>query len=497
MDSRLNAAESTRGDALSLPLAPEPIRGYAPPSGVLEGPSSRYEAIHLGNIRRHAVWERLDDEARRAVEVVGAVLPFKTNGYVVDHLIDWSRIPDDPIFQLTFPQRGMLESEQFGAVERALASGDRDRLGAVVGAVRASLNPHPAGQMTLNVPLVDGRPFHGAQHKYRETLLFFPAAGQTCHAYCTFCFRWPQFVGTDAERFRAKDHDLLVRYLADHPEITDLLFTGGDPMVMKTSVLERYLDPILEDPRLAHVQTIRIGTKSLAYWPQRFTTDDDADALMRLFERVIATGRTLSIQAHVSHPVEFMPAIAEQAIRRVRATGAMIRLQGPCIRHVNDDARVWRELWTTGVRLGCVPYYMFVERDTGAKRYFEIPLARCHEIYRDAYSSVSGLARTVRGPSMSATPGKVHILGTSEVDGKPVFVLQYLQCRRPELVRRPFFARFDAKATWFDELEPASDADRMFFPQHWSSLERERAGVPSAIEIGGVMVPLRIGGDEV
>ena len=89
MDSRLNAAESTRGDALSLPLAPEPTRGYAPPSGVLEDPSSRYEAIHLGNIRRHAVWERLDDEARRAVEVVGEVLPFKTNAYVVDNLIDW------------------------------------------------------------------------------------------------------------------------------------------------------------------------------------------------------------------------------------------------------------------------------------------------------------------------------------------------------------------------------------------------------------------------
>lgn len=351
--------------------------------------------------------------------------------------------------------------------------------------------------MTLNVPLVDGVPFHGAQHKYAETLLFFPAAGQTCHAYCTFCFRWPQFVGTDAQRFRAKDHELLAQYLRSHPEVTDLLLTGGDPMVMRTSVLERYLDPILEDPELAHVQTIRIGTKALAYWPQRFTSDDDSDALMRLFDRIVASGRTLSIQAHASHPIEFAPAIAREAIRRIRATGALIRLQSPCIRHVNDDPGIWRELWTTGVRLGCIPYYFFVERDTGAKRYFELPLVRCHEIFRDAYSKVSGLARTVRGPSMSATPGKVHILGRNTVDGADVFTLQYLQCRRPELVRRPFFAKFDEKATWFDQLAPASESDAPFFPRNWPSQHlRQVFGAPESIEDGGVRVPLRIVVDE-
>ena len=438
----------------------------------------RYEAIVPANVARHPLWLRLGPEARRAIEVVSQVLPFKANSYVVDHLIDWNRVPEDPIFQLTFPQPGMLDPEAFEAVDRALRAGDPVAMRTVVDAIRAELNPHPAGQATLNVPQIAGQPLPGAQHKYPETLLFFPAAGQTCHAYCTFCFRWPQFVGPEESRFRAKDHEQLVEYLAAHPEITDLLLTGGDPMVMRTAVISRYLQPVLEDPRLGHVQTIRIGTKAIAYWPQRFVSDPDADELMRLFERVVATGRTLAVQAHVSHPVEFSTDVAQEAIRRIRSTGAMIRLQGPCIRHVNDDADTWRELWTTGVRLGCVPYYMFVERDTGAKRYFELPLARCFSIYRDAYSRVSGLARTVRGPSMSATPGKVHVLGTSEVDGQEVFVLQYLQCRRPELVRRPFFARFDAQATWFDQLRPAREADRPFFPSDWPT--------------GGVQVPLRI-----
>ena len=459
--------------------------------------SERYEAITAANIARHPVWSRLSREMREAVEVVAEVLPFKTNSYVCEHLIDWSRVPDDPMFQLTFPQRGMLGDEEFDAVRDARASGDRARLRATVAEIRESLNPHPAGQMTLNVPMVDGEPFHGAQHKYAETMLFFPAAGQTCHAYCTFCFRWPQFVGADEQRFKARDHEMLSRYLAAHPGITDLLVTGGDPMVMKTAVLARYLEPILVDPALAHVETIRIGTKSLAYWPQRFTSDADADDLLRLLERIVASGRSVSVQAHASHQVELSTPVARDAIARIRSTGAMIRMQSPCIRGVNDDAAVWRGLWTTGVRLGCVPYYMFVERDTGAKRYFELPLARCHEIFQAAYSTVSGLARTVRGPSMSATPGKVHILGRSEVAGREVFVLEYLQCRRSELVRRPFFAKFSPTATWFDELEPASPADEPYFPAFWpeGSMGPADAGSRGRDPDAGALVALGLAED--
>ncbi|NIP15323.1 MAG: lysine 2,3-aminomutase, partial [Pseudomonadales bacterium] len=69
------------------------------------------------------------------------------------------------------------------------------------------------------------------QHKYRETVLFFPAAGQTCHAYCTYCFRWAQFVGIDELKFASRQADSLVAYLERHPEVTSVLITGGDPLV--------------------------------------------------------------------------------------------------------------------------------------------------------------------------------------------------------------------------------------------------------------------------
>src|SRR5690606_33034370 len=90
----------------------------------------------------------------------------------------------------------------------------------------------------------------------------------------------------------------LARYVRAHPEITSVLFTGGDPMVMKTRVFRRYVEPLLA---INHVQSIRVGTKSLAYWPQRFVTDDDADDLLRLFEEVIAAGKHVALMAHYSH----------------------------------------------------------------------------------------------------------------------------------------------------------------------------------------------------
>src|SRR5262249_58922514 len=133
------------------------------------------------------------------------------------------------------------------------------------------------------------------------------------------------------------------------------------------------------------------------------------------------------------------PPVTAEAVRRVRETGAVIRTQAPLIRSVNDDAATWRTMWRSQVRAGMVPYYMFVERDTGPQDYFAVPLARAHEIFRNAYASVSGLCRTVRGPSMSATPGKGGVDGVVEVGGQRGVALHLIQDRAPRVVGRPFF----------------------------------------------------------
>ena len=244
--------------------------------------------------------------------------------------------------------------------------------------LRAELNPHPAGQMDLNVPSLNNETLKGIQHKYKETVLFFPSQGQVCHSYCTFCFRWAQFVGDKNLRFASHELDQLHTYLKLHTDVSDILFTG-------------------------------IGTKALTFWPYRFVTDEDADELLRLLEQLVKSGKHVAIMAHYNHWRELEPPIAHEAIRRIRNTGAEIRTQGPLLAHINDDHKVWARLWREQVKLGIIPYYMFVERDTGACNYFEVPLAQAWEVSHQAIQKVSGLGRTARGPSMSAAPDKVEI----------------------------------------------------------------------------------------
>ncbi len=397
-------------------------------------------------VAKHLTPQEVED-----IRIVAQVFPFKVNNYVIEKLIDWEHYKDDPIFRLTFPHKDMLEPKDFERVKTAIE--DEKRLKKVVEEIRLKLNPHPAGQLS-NVPEINGKKLEGSQHKYKETILFFPKQGQTCHAYCTFCFRWPQFVGMDELKFASKEVELLIDYVKAHPEITDVLFTGGDPLIMSTRLLRAYIEPLIE-AKISHLKNIRIGTKTLGFWPYRFTTDKDADDLLSLFRQIKQAGYHLAFMAHFNHYKELQTKEVKEAVERIKSTGAIIRTQSPILRHINDSAEVWATMWKEQVALDMIPYYMFLARDTGAQHYFGVPLARAWEIYRDAISGVSGLARTARGPSMSATPGKVAVVGVSEINGEKVFVLNMLQAKNPELVDRPFFAKYNPDALWLDDLEPA------------------------------------------
>jgi KamA family protein len=417
-----------------------------------------FTAKHLDELTARA---GLTAEQRLGTRAVATVLPFRTNSYVLDELIDWSAAPDDPIYRLVFPQQDMLPAEDVAQLSDLLRrDAPKADIEALAHKVRMKLNPHPAGQLQLNIPSFREEPMPGVQHKYRETVLFFPKQGQTCHAYCTYCFRWAQFVGEPDLKMAADDIERLKKYLAGRPEVTSILFTGGDPMIMGEPVLRRYIEPLLE---VEQIESIRIGTKALAYWPQRWVTDPDADDTLRLFERVGEAGKTLAFMAHFTHPRELEPAMVGEAVRRIRDTGAIIRTQAPLIRTINDSPQVWETMWRQQLRMGMVPYYMFVERDTGPQDYFAVKLAHAHEVFREAYKNVSGLCRTVRGPSMSATPGKVCVDGVAEVAGEKVFVLHFIQCRDPEFVNKPFFAKYDPEAVWLTDLKPAFGAERFPF----------------------------------
>jgi len=291
-------------------------------------------------------------------------------------------------------------------------------------------------------------------------MLFFPSQGQTCHAYCTFCFRWPQFTGQSELKFAMKQPALVSAYLKENPSLTDILITGGDPMTMKASILEKYLDTIMAAD-LPNLKNIRIGSKSLSFWPYRFISDPDAGQILDLFRKVSDRGLNLAFMAHINHQKELETDAVKEAVSLIRNTGAQIRTQSPLLNHINNDPKVWANMWKTQVSMGMIPYYM---------SYFGVSLDESVHIFHEAYKSVSGICRTVRGPSMSAGPGKVRIVGITEAQGEKVFVLEFLQGRNPDWVGRPFFAKYDKQALWLDDLVPAFGEKEFFYEKEYNKL---------------------------
>jgi L-lysine 2,3-aminomutase len=273
-------------------------------------------------------------------------------------------------------------------------------------------------------------------------------------------------------KFAMREGEQLVQYVSEHPEISDVLFTGGDPMIMNAKMFSKYIDTLI-DAKLPNLQTIRIGTKALSYWPYKFLTDSDSQEMLGIFRKITDNGLHLAIMAHFNHLNELSTDAVKSAIKEVRKTGAEIRTQSPLLAHINDDAEMWAKMWTKQVQLGCIPYYMFVVRDTGAQHYFGIPLVKAYEIFSKAYSSVSGLARTVRGPSMSATPGKVQVVGITNINEQKVILLRFLQGRNPNWVHEPFFAKYDENAIWLDDLKPAF-SEKFFFEDELNKIKTSK-----------------------
>lgn len=436
---------------------------------------AKYRAYTSKNYHDIKQLKRLSRFTLLRMEAVAKVLPFRTNNYITDHLIDWENIPDDPIFQMTFPQPEMLNETDLQRIIK-LMNENSDKLETEVRRIQMEMNPQPAGQLELNIPVKDGIKLNGIQHKYKETILFFPDQGQTCHAYCTYCFRWAQFIGIDELKMASRESQMLLNYLEEHPEVTDLLITGGDPMFMKTKLFRRYFEDIIR-VKPGNLKNIRIGTKALSYWPYRFTEDNDAEDLISFFREMVDAGFHLTVMAHFTHPVEMSTPQLQDAVDRILGTGAAIRCQSPILKNVNDSADLWVEMWRKQVTMGMIPYYMFVARDTGPKGYFNLPLEEIYETFSNAYSRVSGLARTARGPSMSTKLGKILIDGIITRNSRKYFVLKYIQSRTPELVNQVFLAKYNQDAVWINDLEPATKSDEFYFAYDERHMQLDN-GVP-------------------
>lgn len=407
----------------------------------------KFKSYTLGQLEKIPQLSGLSEEQMEEIKIVSSIYPFKTNNYVLEKLIDWNNIPDDPIFRLNFPHKEMLVTEDFEQLKQIRATGTEEQIKEVIYNIRMKLNPHPAGQVDLNSAYINDDKLEGIQHKYKDILLFFPSQSQTCHAYCTFCFRWPQFINDLDFKIQSKEIGPLLEYLNENPQISEILFTGGDPMIMNSRVLDSYIEPLL---KVDSIKTIRIGTKALSYWPYKFTTDEDAQGMLDVLAKVTKAGKHLGFMAHFNHPVELEPPVVKEAIDNLIKIGATIRTQSPLLRFINNSPETWTKMWEKQVQLNCIPYYMFLPRDTGAQHYFAETLERAHEIYTEAIRNCTGLASTAKGPVMSMTNGKVEILGVKE----DIYTLRYVKHRDDSKTFKVFTAQsISPKPMWIGDLE--------------------------------------------
>lgn len=277
----------------------------------------------------------------------------------------------------------------------------------------------------------------GLQHKYSDTALVLTAA--TCAAYCRYCFRKRLFMRHNEET--ARDLKPAFEYVAQHPEITDVLLTGGDPLVLST---DRLAPIVRRFAGIPHVRTIRIGSKTPAFNPYRLLDDEE---LQDLIVQVTAGGTALYLMAHFDHPRELTD-LACNGILAMRQAGANVVNQCPIVRGVNDDAQVLADLFEAATELGMPQYYLFQGRPTAGNEPYQVPLVRSWQLFDAARRRCSGLSRCVRFV-MSHANGKIEVLG---VDDQHIY-LRYHRARNEADESRIMVARRDDQACWFDELE--------------------------------------------
>lgn len=327
---------------------------------------------------------------------------FRANDYYLN-LIDWSD-PDDPIRRLIIPNTSELEST-------------------------GQLDPCCEGDYT---------PAPGLQHKYRHTALLLTT--QQCGGFCRYCFRKRLFMDGNGEV--APDPTEAIEYIRSHPEITNVLLTGGDPLLLPTEQLGALLQQLDAIP---HVRIIRIGSKMPAFNPYRILDDPELQALLRHFSR---PSRRIYLMTHFDHPRELTKP-ARQAIGRTLRAGVVCANQCPILAGVNDNIETQTKLFRDTAAAGCPQYYSFIVRPTAGNRPFQTPIVKAWQIFNAAQANVSGLAKRAR-LVMSHATGKIHILAVDEQ-----FIYMRYHRAGPKARTRPMMIyRRDDDALWLDDLQP-------------------------------------------
>lgn len=364
----------------------------------------------------------IPEQQREQLKSITDKFVFRVNEYYLK-LIDWND-PDDPIRKLVIPNEGeLLEYGRWDA-------SDEDTNYVV----------------------------KGCQHKYSSTALLI--VSEVCGAYCRYCFRKRLFRNDVKEA--TSDIEPGLQYIAEHPEISNVLLTGGDSLILATSKLRAILHRLRE---IEHVQIIRLGSKIPVFNPMRIYEDE---LLLEAIREFSNANKRIYVMAHINHPREITPE-AVRGFQALHDAGAIVVNQTPILKGINDDAQVLGELLDRLSWAGVTPYYFFINRPVAGNVDFVLPLAEVYDLVEKAKARTSGLGKRVR-LSMSHTSGKIEILAIE--NGKAY--LKYHQSRDGHYGR---FMILDCPddAAWFDDL-PGSE-------QYWSKPNKKTDAVVSVNEM--------------
>lgn len=309
---------------------------------------------------------QLSEDERAGLEKVNEQFIFRSNEYY-QSLIDWND-PNDPIRRIVMPD--VQELDDWGQLDAS----NEEKYTKV----------------------------KGLEHKYTSTVLLL--VNEVCAAYCRFCFRKRLFMDENEEV--TKDISEGLEYIREHKEVTNVLLTGGDPMIMSTSKLQPIIESIRE---IDHVKIIRIGTKIPAFNPFRIINDPSLHEMIRLHS---TDEKKIYVMAHFNHPKELTP-VAVKGLNMLMQSGAIVINQTPMIKGVNDDPEVLAELFNRLSFIGIPPYYVFLCRPTLGNEPFVIPVEEGYQIFEKARNLCSGLAKRAR-LVMSHESGKVEVVGMSK-----------------------------------------------------------------------------------
>lgn len=237
---------------------------------------------------------------------------------------------------------------------------------------------------------------NGVLHKYGCSALVMTT--ESCAMYCRHCFR-KRLVGKKAGK---SDFTAALRYIADHPEIDNVILSGGDPLMLPTKTLRKLLTALAD---IKHLDYVRVGTRIPVTFPQRLQDDELLDGFRAFSEK-----KALYVATHFCHRRE-ITAAAGDGVRRLLRTGAAINNQAVLLRGVNDSSDELVKLMNGLLRIGVNPYYLYQCMPVSRVRHhFQLPLKQGVAIVDKARAALNGYGKRFKFIIGHAI-GKLEICG--------------------------------------------------------------------------------------